>query len=169
MDDAPTLFAYRTDCEVSKYQSWAPASPTAAEEFIHELGSAEFGSPGAWYQLGIRRRDPDELIGDVGVHVLAEAPEQVEFGVTIAPGHQQRGFAREAVTAVIDHLFGVMRKHRVVASVDPRNASSLALLKSVGLRQEAHFKESLWFKGAWVDDVVFAVLASQWPRTRKPK
>jgi RimJ/RimL family protein N-acetyltransferase len=30
------------------------------------------------------------------------------------------------------------------------------------MRQEAHFRKSLWFKGEWVDDVVFAVLASEW-------
>jgi RimJ/RimL family protein N-acetyltransferase len=30
------------------------------------------------------------------------------------------------------------------------------------MRQEAHFRESLWFKGEWADDVVFAILESEW-------
>ena len=30
------------------------------------------------------------------------------------------------------------------------------------MREEAHFVESLWFKGEWVDDVIFAILASEW-------
>jgi len=39
---------------------------------------------------------------------------------------------------------------------------SIALLKRVGMRQEAHFCKSLWFKGDWADDAVFAILASEW-------
>jgi RimJ/RimL family protein N-acetyltransferase len=33
-----------------------------------------------------------------------------------------------------------------------------------GMRQEVHFRESLWFKGEWADDVVFGILASEWGR-----
>lgn len=63
---------------------------------------------------------------------------------------------------MIGYLLGPVQKHRVFASVDPRNTRSLALLERVGMRQEAHFRESLWFKGEWVDDVVFAILAAEW-------
>jgi RimJ/RimL family protein N-acetyltransferase len=38
----------------------------------------------------------------------------------------------------------------------------MALLKAVGMHQEAHFRESLLFRGEWVDDVVFALLAREW-------
>ena len=30
------------------------------------------------------------------------------------------------------------------------------------IRQEAHLIESLWSKGEWVDDVIFAMLAREW-------
>jgi RimJ/RimL family protein N-acetyltransferase len=46
--------------------------------------------------------------------------------------------------------------------VDPRNAACIAVLERVGMRQEAHFRESLWLKGEWVDDMVFGILASEW-------
>ena len=58
----------------------------------------------------------------------------------------------EALKAVLDYLFMKLGKHRVYGSVDPGNAPSLALLERVGMRREAHFVESLWFKGAWADD-----------------
>ena len=53
-------------------------------------------------------------------------------------------------------------QNRVFGSVDPNNVSSVKLLQRVGMRQEAHFVKSLWFKGEWVDDVIFAILASEW-------
>lgn len=63
---------------------------------------------------------------------------------------------------MLDLVFGPLGKHRVTASVDLRNEPSLRLLRRVGMRQEAHFRENLLFKGEWADDVVFAVLRSEW-------
>ncbi len=69
---------------------------------------------------------------------------------------------REAVRAVLDLAFHQLRLHRVSASVDADNLASLALLERLGLRREAHFRRSEWFKGAWVDDIVHAVLRDEW-------
>jgi RimJ/RimL family protein N-acetyltransferase len=55
-----------------------------------------------------------------------------------------------------------LNKHRVFASVDPRNAPSMKLLERVGMRKEAHFVRGLWFRNEWVDDVVFAILSDEW-------
>ncbi len=77
--------------------------------------------------------------------------------------HQGRGLAQEALHHLIHHLFYDWNTHRVFAYVDPRNQASLALLRMLGLRQEAHFRQSLFWKGEWVDDVVFAILRSECP------
>jgi RimJ/RimL family protein N-acetyltransferase len=160
--DAPPMFAYRADPEVCRYQSFEPRSLQDVDEFIRQLQPVPFGTPGAWFQFAIRLRESDLLVGDLGTHVMADDPRQVEIGFTLAPSYQGQGLATEAVAGLIGHLFGPGRKHRVFASVDPRNTRSLALLERVGLRQEAHFRESLWFKGEWVDDVVYAILAAEW-------
>ena len=160
--DAAVFFEYRSDSEVCQYQSWAPGSIDDALHFINGLQSVAFDTPGTWFQLAVRLRESDLLIGDLGVHFPADDPRQAEVGFTVAPRHQRRGFAAEAVKGLLDHLFGPLGKHRVFASVDPRNEASIALLKRVGMRQEAHFRESLWFKGKWVDDLVFGILESEW-------
>lgn len=148
--------------EVSQYQSWMPGSLDEAVAFINGLQSLAFGTPGTWFQLAIRPRESKPLIGDVGIHFPTDNPQQVEIGVTVAPDYQRQGFASEAVTGLLDYIFGSLRKHRVFASVDPRNQPSIALLKRIGMRQEAHFRNSLWINGEWVDDLVFAILRSEW-------
>jgi RimJ/RimL family protein N-acetyltransferase len=85
-----------------------------------------------------------------------------EIGITIAPAFQGNGYATEALNAVLNLLFVQLGKHRVFASVDPCNLRSMALMKRLGLRQEAHFVRGLWFKDGWVDDVVFAMLDDEW-------
>jgi RimJ/RimL family protein N-acetyltransferase len=166
--DAAAFFRYRSDAEVCRYQSWAPGSVDDALSFITELQSVAFDTQGTWFQLAVRLREADLLIGDIGVHFPVDQPGQVEIGFTVAPGHQRRGLGTEAVRGLLDHIFGPLGKHRVFASVDPRNEASIALLRSVGMRQEAHFRESLWLKEEWVDDLVFGILESEWAAARHP-
>jgi RimJ/RimL family protein N-acetyltransferase len=100
--------------------------------------------------LAVRSAATDELLGDLGVHFLADDGHQVEIGFTIAPAHQRQGFGTLAVVALLDYLFTVLNKHRVFASVDPRNEAPMALLRSVGMRQEAHFgKGNGWTTWCW--------------------
>jgi RimJ/RimL family protein N-acetyltransferase len=63
---------------------------------------------------------------------------------------------------LLDLAFGEWGYRRAVGSVDPRNVASMALLRSLGFRQEAHHVESCLIRGEWVDDVVFAMLAREW-------
>ena len=159
--DAAHLFAYRSLAEVSRYQSWEPACLADAEAFVEALAGAEFDTPGTWFQLGVRLRETDRLVGDLGVHFLDDG-RQVEIGFTLAPDFQAMGLGTEAVEALLALLFGRLRKHRVFASVDPRNAPSVLLLERVGMRREAHHVESLLFKGEWADDLIYAMLAAEW-------
>jgi len=161
-DDAKAMFAYRSQPEVAKYQSFEPTSLADVETFIARLQSNAFDTAGTWFQFAIRHRETGQLVGDLGTHFLADDPRQVEIGFTVSPRYQGQGFGTEAVLGILQHLFVSLEKHRVFASVDPRNEPSIALLKRVGMRQEAHFRQSLWFKGEWVDDVAFGLLKAEW-------
>lgn len=157
--DAAALFGYRSDPEVSRYQGWRPQSLAEADSFIRTQMALDKPPQCRWMQRAIRSNDDGTLIGDLG---FCLADRQAEFGITIAPSAQGRGYAQEALQALLPALFGSLDVHRVYASVDPRNTPSMALLKALGMRQEAHFRESLSFHGEWVDDVVFALLAREW-------
>jgi len=160
--DAPALFNCHSDPEVARFQSWLPDSVSDALAFIVRNASTPFNQSDSWYQLAVRSAVTDELLGDLGVHFLAHDDHQVEIGFTIAPAHQRQGIGKLAVVALLDYLFTVLNKHRVFASVDPRNEASIALLRKIGMRQEAHFRQSLFWKGEWVDDMVFGLLRSEW-------
>jgi RimJ/RimL family protein N-acetyltransferase len=161
--DAPALYAYRGDPAVFRFQGWRPADVEAARAFIdRQQAEPSVG----WFQRAIRLREDGPLIGDLGVCLPAESHDSVEFGITLAPAHRGRGYARETLQALFDHGFGRSGWRRVHASVDPRNAACVALLRALGMRQEAHFRESLWLHGEWVDDAVFALLAREWPSSR---
>ena len=158
--DAAALLAYRADPAVSRYQGWRPASLDDAAGFIQRQKAVVFDTLGSWFQFALRLRDSGELVGDLGLHFVDA--DTVEFGVTLSPAHQGRRLAAEAVRAALALMFDDLKRHRVYASVDPRNIACIALLERLGMRKEAHFRES-WRDGdAWADDVVYAMLAREW-------
>jgi RimJ/RimL family protein N-acetyltransferase len=155
--DAEELFSYRRDADVNRYQGWIPACPDDVEVFIRTRVSPEFDQPGTWHQLVLILKESGRIAGDIGIHFIDE--DQVELGITLAQNFQGKGLATEALSAVIRLLFNDLKKHRIIASVDPRNDPSVRLIKRLGFRQEAHFRQSLKIGNEWIDDLVFALLA----------
>jgi RimJ/RimL family protein N-acetyltransferase len=152
---------------VCRFQAWEPASLVDLET---TLGSnpKDANLPGTSLQLALERREGSEFLGDCGLHFPAAQRELAEIGITVAPEHQGHGYAVEALGAVLGFLFDRLKKHRVHASVDPDNRGSIRLLERLGLRFEGHLVESLWFKGRWADDLLYALLDREW-RVRRAK
>jgi RimJ/RimL family protein N-acetyltransferase len=52
--------------------------------------------------------------------------------------------------------------HRVIGRCDALNLPSARVLERLGMRREAPFVHSEIFKGAWGDELVYAVLEDEW-------
>ena len=156
--DSAAMFRYRSDPKVCRYQMWEPSSAAEVEEFIAGMAAREPDTPGTWYQLAICRRETGQMVGDCGLRFPLGRDHETEFGITLAPEFHGKGYATEALEAVLYYLFDTLGKHRAFGSIDPRNHASLRLMERTGLRREAHFRESLCFKGGWADDVIYAIL-----------
>ena len=85
-----------------------------------------------------------------------------EVGITISHLEQKKGFAKEALLAILTFLFDLKEIHRVVEIVDSENIASINLLKTTGFRQEGHFIENIFFKGKWGSEFQFAMLKREW-------
>jgi RimJ/RimL family protein N-acetyltransferase len=160
--DAPAMFAYRSDAAHCWCQTWEPTRLEEVEESITQKTALEPDTPDAWFRLAITLQESGALIGDCGLHFPSSMPQQAEIGITLAPAYLGKGYAAEALGAVLEYLFIALDKHRVFAGTDPANRPAIALLERCGLRREAHFKQSLWFKGRWADDLIYAILQSEW-------
>ncbi len=163
--DLATLVAYRNDPDVARYQSWTSFTAEAAQAFIAEMRMAQPGIAGTWFQFAIERREasnPGLHIGDCALHTLADDARLGEIGYTLATAHQGQGYAREAVSAMLDHAFNSLHMHRITASVDTQNAPSIALLERLHFRREGHFIQCGWYNGGWCDEYLYAMLRTGW-------
>ena len=164
--DIQDFAEYRSDPDVAKYQDWdAPYSMEKATQFVEEMKAIRPGTPGEWYQIAIELKERGNLIGDCAFHILAEDAQQAEIGFTLSRMHQGKGYATEAVTRLLDYLFGELRLHRIRATCDVENLASSRLLERIGMRREAHFVENIWFKGKWGSEYAYGLLQHEWAKS----
>jgi len=162
MEDADSIFLYRSDAHVNQYQGWIPKTICDVHDFITNKVSSEINQQGTWFQFVIIKKDDNKLIGDIGVHFLFSDAFQVELGCTLSQKYHGKGYAFEAIKATIDYLFDELGKHRIVASIDSRNQSSIRLIERLGFRKKGLVKENSELNSEWVDDLVYAMLKDEW-------
>lgn len=165
--DLPAIFAYRNDPEAAKYQSWTATGEAELRSFINDLKTAQPGTPGEWFQFAIELKSTKELIGDCALKVSKEDARQGEIGFTLARKHQGKGFAAEAVSALLDYAFTKLELRRIIAITDCENRASIVLLERLDMRKEGRFVQSYCRKGDWRDEYQYAILKEEWLRKRK--
>lgn len=163
-DDLDDIHAYQSRSDVCRY---LPFEPRTREEVAQKL--AKFAAAtwlrgdGDYWQLAVERQEsPGRVIGDVFFTIRSADDAGAEIGWTLHPDFTGRGYMTEAAGAILGLAFAQLGLHRVCARIDPRNDASAALCTRLGMRREAHFVEDLWFKGAWGDTAIYAILASEW-------
>ncbi|GAA2253603.1 GNAT family protein [Actinomadura luteofluorescens] len=89
---------------------------------------------------------------------------QGELGWTLDPSYGGKGYATEAVRALIDVAFGSLGLRRLQADCFYDNEASWRLMERVGMRREQHtVRDSLHRTKGWLDGLSYALLAKEWP------
>jgi len=156
---------YRAIPTVAKYQSWSDYSYSDAVKLFENIDYSRFGSADEWFQLAIADNATDIIMGDLAIHFVGE--QQIEIGFTIDPEFQNQGLASSALTLMLDYLFTKLDKHRVVAITDCKNIPSCCLLEKLKFRREAHYIKNIFFKGAWGDEYLYAMLKEEYMQYKK--
>ena len=116
--------------------------------------------------VAIELRDTQRLIGDFMLRWHDDVHRQGEVGGSLHPEYHGQGHATEIYQALLELAFDEYDLHRVVGRCDGRNAASVRSLEKAGLHQEAHFVENEFVKGEWTDEIVLAILQSDWRKSR---
>jgi RimJ/RimL family protein N-acetyltransferase len=162
--DPARLAVYQSQPDVCRYIPYAPRGAEEIEAILRDPArnrSFVTEAPQA-LSLGVELRATGELVGDVMVIWRSAEHRSVELGYVFDPAHRGHGYATEAGRAMLAIAFDVLDAHRVVARIDSRNEASAAVLRRLGLRQEAVLVENEFVKGEWTTEIDFAILATEW-------
>ena len=159
-DDVDVILAYRNDPVVAEYQDWdLPVTRERVERHVEAQSNWIDIVPGEPRQIGIEREG--ELIGDLYVD-LDEHGGVAEIGFTLRADHQGKGYAFEAASAVVSDLVERLGCHRIYGQLSPKNVRSARLLEKLGMHVESLAPRSYWCRGAWDDNLVYAMDDTGW-------
>jgi len=114
-----------------------------------------------------------QVIGDLMLKVedgwaqeeVADQAKRVqgELGWSFDPAFGGKGYATEAVRALVGLCFGPLGLRRLHADCFFDNEASWRLMERLGMRRELHaVKESLHRTKGWLDGLSYALLAQEW-------
>ena len=156
--DYDDLFEYLSQLENDEFEGYLGITYENSREHLkYRIESDQF--------YAIELLDSGKVIGNI--YCGKREYEAREVGYIINKLYQGKGYASEALSAVIENTFKE-GAHRVYAECDPRNMPSWKLLEKVGLKREAHFKQNIWShkdesgKPIWKDTYVYAVTEGDW-------
>ncbi|MDX6301395.1 MAG: hypothetical protein QOF53_2609 [Nocardioidaceae bacterium] len=161
--DLEATWEYRRLPEVSR---WIPRAPATLEEYRRG-----FVDPAALDRTLVVELEHD-VIGDMMLKVedawaQAEVADrargvEAELGWVLHPAQAGRGYATEAVRALIRLCFADLGLRRVTASCFAANEGSWRLMERVGMRREQYaVRDSLHRSGEWLDGMGYALLAEE--------
>jgi ribosomal-protein-alanine N-acetyltransferase len=114
------------------------------------------------YSYGIFLNKTGELIGEVMVmDIVRGITHSAYLGYVLFNQYWGKGFATEAVRAMLDIAFRELKLHRIEAGVEPKNKRSIKLAQTLGFRREGIKKKMVFLRGKWVDLVVFGMTCEE--------
>jgi [ribosomal protein S5]-alanine N-acetyltransferase len=133
MEDAAAMFeALRAPEMYAFIPRAAPESVAEVEQrFARLIEETAPGRAEQWLSWTVWLREGGAPIGMT--EATAPSVQVVSIGYMFDPRHWRRGYGREAVTAMLDHL-AAQGARQFEASIDVRNAASKALITSLGFK-----------------------------------
>lgn len=145
-DDLPDVHALLSDPSVMRY--WSHPEHETLEQSRD------------WLQAMIEAGDDsDDYLVEHGGRVIGKAGawRLPEIGFLLGRPWWGQGLMREALEAVIAHLFATYPMAALTAEADPRNAASLGLLHRLGFRETHRAERTLLWRDEWCDSVYLAL------------
>lgn len=161
--DLDDVRAMRRHEEVARFlPSGVPTEAELVAALSRKVARSAIEHEGDSLSLAVVERAGTTVVGDVTLTWTSAVHRQAELGGTFHPHHQGRGLAAEAGGALLALAFEGLAAERVVGRCHADNRASAALCERLGMRREAHFRHSLWLRGGWADELVYAVLSQEW-------
>lgn len=141
-----------------------PYEEGMAEEWIaRQQKSIASGETINW---GIRLRETDELIGVISLEQISLRHRNAVTGYWIATGHWGRGYATEALKAVLGFAFETLDLNKVHCEHFTRNPASGRVMRKAGMRHEGTRRAHVERWGKFEDLELYGILKSDWSTSR---
>lgn len=154
--DSTAMHGVFRDDRTMRYWS-SPPHETIEKTRDYVVGNAQ---QDRWLSWAVTETGGEAL----GWVVLGEHRDGVrELGYILHRDFWGRGYAREAVTTIVEYGFRSLRLRRIFADCDPDNHGSIRILERLGFRREGHLRAEWETHIGIRDSLIFGILSAEWP------
>ncbi len=165
-EDAAGLTARRNDPAVAEYQNWTlPYSLEKANTLVSGLIDVDGPQDEQWWMAVVCDPATGVVYGDLALH-LTQRGRSAEVGYTFASEYWGRGYATEALAALVGYLFDTLGVTRVSGTLHPENIASAMVLERTGFLFEGHTRLSYWVGDECSDDWLYGLTRPDWESWR---
>jgi len=156
VQDADTIYDYRNNEICARYQRGQTKDYPGIVE-LTEHRKNDIMSVDTSFFVAVALKDTNEMVGEI---VVMPNDGTISLGYTFSYKHHRKGYAFEALTALIDLLHGRYPVWDFISFTDPENTPSMALLKKLGYKDMGYIAsmESQVF-GKWTTPATDAEIA----------
>lgn len=160
LDDGDALYALMNDFGIVKYLTSVPWPYTRpdADIYIERARTGRAQEKGLYYL--ILDQSTGELLGTIDLRFDPE--ETAHFGYWLATPVWGRGYASEALAALLDFGFEVLGLKRIWGAAMPDNPASIRVMEKCGLARGGMMRVQRPNFGDEVDMVKLELLHSDW-------
>jgi RimJ/RimL family protein N-acetyltransferase len=163
-NDCAEVHEFGSDPMVARFMNWGPNTEDDTHRFIQRSIGYQSEKPRMHYSLAIVVRDLSRLIGSCGVYLSNIENREGYIGYCLNRQFWGQGYATETARALLEFGFNKLNLHRIFATCDPANMVSAHVLEKIGLKYEGHFRENVYCKGEWHDELYYAILEKDWKK-----
>ena len=167
--DVADILEYSSNADfwLARNLDW-PVSTEGVKKYWEAQKDVDPSTYPPWFSLVVELKSERRVIGHVGIgFTKAEGHRQGMIGWLLGRKYQRQGLATEAVRALVTTAFDQLQLHRIFARTGRDNERSWRLMERLGMRREAHFRESHEVRGEWRDEFIYAILADEWKTKQK--
>jgi len=128
--DADNMYDYRNNEICARYQRGQTKDYDGIVALV-ERRKNDVMSVDAPFMVAVALKETDEMVGEV---VVMPKDGTISLGYTFSYKHHRKGYAFEALTALINMLHKQYPKWDFISFTEPENEPSMALLKKLGYK-----------------------------------
>ncbi|CAL9559102.1 GNAT family protein [Streptomyces sp. Tu 3180] len=157
--DAGTMWQILQDPEVVRF-TFEPSTVLTPESLRSWYGSRS-ARPDR-LDLAVTDRATGDLVGEVVLNEWDPDARSCTFRTLIGPRGRGRGLGTEATRLIVGHGFERLGLRRIQLEAYGDNPRALRVYEKVGFVVEGVRREAAFRNGAWVDEVIMAILDREW-------
>jgi RimJ/RimL family protein N-acetyltransferase len=162
--NARTLWSLLNAPDLRKYQDIPRVQPEEFERQVRARPRAFDGRSTGRYEWLLSAGDPLEPIGWISLRINDRSSGIGEIGYSLLTPARGRGYATEAVSALVDEWFLESELQEVQACCVPDNEPSRSVLTRAGFREERTIRSGAVIRGRHVDVVLYRLHRAEWSR-----